>query len=49
MCGWLWTSDSIYPFVWSVKDLSWLWYYRNSGHGPGGWFYNYGTGQVEWR
>ena len=45
---WLWTSDSIYPFLWSGAEGDWLWYYLRTGHGAGGWFYNYATGQVEW-
>ena len=45
---WLWTSDSAYPFLWSSSHNAWLWYYEGTGNGNGGWFYNYGTGQVQW-
>ena len=46
--GWLWTSSTVYPFLWSDSPQAWLWYYRGTGNGSGGWFYNYGTGQAEW-
>ena len=49
MAGWLWTSSTVYPFLWSDPLQTWLYYYRGTGHGNGGWFYNYGTGQNEWR
>ena len=47
--GWLWTSDSAYPFLWSGSLHAWLGYFRGTGNGSGGWFYNWGTGQTEWR
>ena len=46
--GWVWTSDTIYPFFWSDPRQAWLWYYRGTGNGAGGWFYNYGTGANVW-
>ena len=45
---WLWTSSTVYPFVWSDQLHSWLWYYRNTGNGIGGWYYNYAAGQTQW-
>ena len=39
----------MYPFLWSEPLHAWLYYYRGTGHGSGGWFHNYGTGQNEWR
>ena len=48
LTGWLWTSDSIYPFLWSHPLHTWLWYYEGTGHGSGAWFHNYATGQAEW-
>jgi hypothetical protein len=49
MRGWMWSSASLYPFLWSDFLHTWLWYYRDTGNGSGGWFYNYGTGHTEWR
>ena len=46
---WLWTTDSSYPSIWSDGLQTWLWYYVGTGNGSGGWFYNYSTGQNEWR
>ena len=46
---WLWSSSKAYPFIWYNTGAAWLWYYRNTGNGQGGWFYNYGTGHNEWR
>ena len=49
MSGWLWTTDSIYPHLWSDPLRAWLWYYRSTGHGAGGWFYDWVTGRAVWR
>ena len=43
--GWLWTGSATYPFFW---NSGWLWYYRGTGNGAGGWFYNYAKGKAEW-
>ncbi len=43
--GWLWTRDTVYPFLWSGTGKAWLWYYK----GTGGWFLNFKTGEVQWR
>ena len=47
--GWLWTTDRIYPFLWSDGLQTWLWYYRDTGNGSGGWFHNYDACRTEWR
>ena len=47
--GWVWTSNSVYPFLWWNNGSAWLWYYKGSGNTSGGWFYNFGNGQVEWK
>ena len=47
--GWMWTSCSVYPFFWNTKAEAWLWYYRGTGDGTGGWFYNHRTKRTEWR
>ena len=49
MQGWLWTSDSIYPYLWSDVLHAWLWYYRGTGQGNGGWFYDWITESAVWR
>ena len=46
--GWLWTSDSVYPFLYRSDTVAWLYYYRNTGNGAGGWFYEFGNGQTRW-
>ena len=46
---WLWTSDSLYPYLWPDTAGAWHWYYRGTGNGAGGWFYNFGNSQVEWK
>ena len=46
--SWMWTNQTIYPFLWSDSQQAWLWYYRNTGSGSGGWFYDYGASQVRW-
>ena len=45
---WLWSSANVYPFFWYHDGQAWLWYYRGTGAGAGGWFHNFGTGQNEW-
>ncbi len=47
--GWSWTSDSVYPFLWSDTSSAWLYYYEGSGTGLAGWFYNFSTQQWEWK
>ena len=47
--SWVWTSDTVYPFVWWNTGSAWLWYVKGSGNTSGGWFYNYATGQFEWK
>ena len=47
--GWLWTQDSLYPYLWSSSLNTWLWYYRGTGNGSGGWFYNFLGGGTQWR
>ena len=46
--GWLWTSNSVYPFLWSDTAQAWLYYYSGSGDGSGGWFHNFANGQTTW-
>ncbi len=43
--GWLWTRDTVYPFLWSHTGQAWLFYYKGSK----GWFLNFNTGEVQWR
>jgi hypothetical protein len=42
--GWLYTGDTIYPFLFRASDGAWLWY--NGSTNPR-WFVNMGTGQWE--
>ena len=46
--GWLWTANMLHPFLWSDARHAWLWYYRGTGAGSGGWFYDFGQGSTEW-
>ena len=46
--GWLWTSDGVYPFMWRAGTGAWLFYFRGTGNGSGGWFYNYSAGSTQW-
>ena len=50
MGAWLWIREGNYPSLWYWSDSwqSWLWYYEGTGHGSGGWFYDYGIGRNEW-
>ena len=43
--GWLWTTESLYPYLYSSSEGAWLWYQRGSSSPR--WFYNYGTGSWE--
>ena len=43
--GWLWTSPSVYPFLYRAQDGAWLWYLRGSSSPR--WFHNYSTGLWE--
>lgn len=45
--GWLFTSRVSYPYLYRVRDASWLWYQRGSRHPR--WFSNLRTGQWERR
>ena len=45
---WMWSSDATYPFLWSHSLQSWVWYYTGTGHGTGGWYYNFATGSAVW-
>ena len=45
---WLWTSDSLFPFLWSNDLQAWLWYCVGSANGSSGWFYNFGAHQWQW-
>ena len=46
--GWVWISDNLYPWIWSYPLSSWLWYYRDSGDGTGGWFFDCSAYSVRW-
>ena len=37
--GWLWTSEAIFPFIWSDVDQDWLWFYRLSTNPR--WFFSF--------
>ncbi|MFC1452368.1 alpha/beta hydrolase-fold protein [Verrucomicrobiota bacterium] len=39
--GWLWTSDTAYPFLYRNQDGAWLWYLRDTDDPR--WFYNFAT------
>jgi len=42
--GWLWTADTVYPFLYRNSDAAWLWY--NGATNPR-WFMNFTSGQWE--
>ena len=42
--GWLWTGNTVYPFLFRNQDGAWLWY--NGATNPR-WFVNMATGQWE--
>ena len=44
--GWLYTGNTLYPFLYRDSPASWLWY--NGATNPR-WFRNLTTGQWEWR
>ena len=44
--GWLYTGNTLYPFLYRSSPASWLWY--NGATNPR-WFRNLTTGQWEWR
>ncbi len=44
--GWLWTEDTVYPFLYRNNDSSWLWY--NGATNPR-WFMNFSNSQWESR
>lgn len=39
--GWLFTSETLYPFIHSFRDSAWLWYARGSKR----WFWHGGSGE----
>ncbi|MGC9453049.1 MAG: hypothetical protein ACP5I4_16580, partial [Oceanipulchritudo sp.] len=39
--GWLFTSETFYPFIHSFRDSVWLWYAKGSAR----WFWHAGTGE----
>ena len=41
--GWLWTSDSFYPYFYHYGSARWL-YYQSPSAAPNRWFYVYGPG-----
>ena len=43
--SWLWTSDTIYPYLYRFDDAAWLWYLKDSVAPR--WFYNFKTGLWE--
>ncbi len=45
--GWVWTRDSLYPYIYRRSDTSWLWY--QPGSSAPRWFYNLSAGQWESR
>jgi hypothetical protein len=45
--GWLWTRDTLYPFLYRRSDRAWLWYMR--GTKAPRWFYNFKTAKWEAR
>lgn len=38
LMGWIWTSEEVYPFLYSDRSLSWLWYQQGSTNPC--WYYN---------
>jgi len=43
--GFLWTNESIYPFIYRLSDNTWMWFLENSTDPR--YFYNFATGQWE--
>ena len=43
--GWLYTGNTLYPFLYRASDGAWLWY--NGSVNPR-WFINFTSGQWEW-
>ena len=45
--GWFWTTDAVYPNIWSSAQNAWLSYSEGTGGDDNGprWFYNYTTAQ----
>ena len=43
--GWLWTSNTMYPYLYSFADGAWLWY--QIGTSSPRWFYNLTKGKWE--
>jgi hypothetical protein len=45
--GWLWTSSTMYPYLYRFSDSAWLWYQKGSDNPR--WFSNLTTGAWESR
>ncbi len=43
--GWLWSSDTVYPYLYRRSDSTWLWY--QVGSTSPRWFYNFTTSAWE--
>ena len=43
--NWLWTSDTVYPYLYRNDDTAWLWYLKDS-FSPR-WLYNFSTSSWE--
>lgn len=44
--GWLWTSEEVYPYLWSASRDAWFWQAQQNQR-PVDAFYNLGTGEWE--
>jgi hypothetical protein len=43
--SWVWSTDTVYPYLWRQQDASWLWYLKNSSAPR--WFYNFSSSTWE--
>lgn len=43
--GWIWTSESAYPFFWSVDRGAWIWFAEEDSAPGARWFNDFSTGQ----
>ncbi len=43
--GWIWTSESAFPFFWSVDRSAWLWFAAENSVPGARWFNNFSTGE----
>ena len=41
--GWVWTDESLYPFLYGNRDAGWLYFYGSQNRQS--LFYNYATGK----